>query len=71
MAYRETYICDTCGKVKGETNHWWIAGEGSAFFLYPFVEDEAHVISTYCSQECVHKAMDRWMESVTNAAVTA
>jgi hypothetical protein len=31
----ETYKCDICGALKGETNHWWLrqVSDNSVYFL--------------------------------------
>lgn len=66
MAKSEVYICDGCGKQKGEVNHWWMINAGSLRFglsLLQFEEEMAKLpnYKHYCGRECALKAVSAWM----------
>jgi hypothetical protein len=57
-------ICDFCGKVKGETNHWWCVslirnGEDLRIIKHWYGHD--HGVKDACSESCVTKAVSRFM----------
>lgn len=64
----EVYKCGECGKIRGESNHWWWAGRYDAtveFAVRP-MDSAPHPDNSecYCGQECVSKALARYMASV-------
>ena len=72
----EVYKCGECGKLKGESNHWWWVGQWQSSPSVPSdqpvfwaaVMDSGTPIAAsydcYCGQECVSKALARYMASV-------
>jgi len=67
MAKIETYKCDECGKIKDETNRWWIgqtsAMDGSGLFILPFAPASLKNADMHlCGESCVLKAVAGWME---------
>lgn len=73
------YQCDVCGKIKGESNHWWLViknlfttfeGVKVANLLILQWEQKLVDSNSYyhlCSQSCVHKKVDEFMEGIRNA----
>ena len=60
------YKCDGCGKLKGETNQWWIiriARADGLIGLYRWGQISADTagVKHICSQACVIHAMSAWM----------
>jgi hypothetical protein len=59
------FICDECKVTKGVSNHWWLAWIDSSGGLHASFWDQAIAAESdkrhLCGQECVHKAVDRWM----------
>jgi hypothetical protein len=74
---RPVITCDVCGRVKGETNHWFLAiapidtsdprSNGIAFGTSAAeLEDPRGLIRQHiCGQECMHKRLSRWIEAST------
>ncbi len=68
--FKPQYSCNCCGKLKGESNHWLALRKGStATRIFPnltitaFADagpDDEH----YCSQECLLKAVDRFVSDL-------
>lgn len=67
MKLPSPYKCDYCGKLKGETNHWFLLWVGirnpqDAFWLLRWddtkaaAEDHEHI----CGLECAGKALAKW-----------
>ncbi|HEX3156764.1 MAG TPA: hypothetical protein VHV32_19200 [Candidatus Angelobacter sp.] len=67
MAVTEQFSCDTCGKLKQTTNHWFLAvWDGAAITVRHWTsvqESNRHGFKHYCGQECVIKAVNEWMQS--------
>lgn len=71
MKIPSPYKCDYCPKVKGETNHWFLAfpGTDTYFGLYVWgtrgnsVSPDAPGVEHICSQECAGKALSKWMDN--------
>ncbi len=62
-----TITCDVCGKVKGESNHWFkVEIRSQCIFVTPASWARNTKEQDACGQECVHKLLDRWMESQTH-----
>lgn len=62
-------VCDGCGRVKGETNHWFRVAEMSHSFttrmdINPY-DKRKH--NDYCSQGCVTKAFQEWLNAQQEA----
>jgi hypothetical protein len=60
MLLPPAYGCNGCGKVKGETNHWWsILVVADRISLGPFsvAKDCEH----YCGAECVQKRVSEFL----------
>jgi hypothetical protein len=67
----DSYKCDGCGKMKGETNHWWlIMIQGAAMQMLPWQmapnpdahgSDNARVFQHICSQACAIRLISEWM----------
>jgi hypothetical protein len=64
---QEIYKCDVCGKIKGETNHWYaVRLEKSCKPDFLLVKTFKNVLSTeasvdydhICGSECLHKRVD-------------
>jgi hypothetical protein len=72
MKLPQPYKCDYCGKIKGESNHWWLRvtyGPGQAFIVDEWsaqLADQGNV-EHICSQECASKALSQWMSQRANA----
>lgn len=64
-----TYVCDGCGRQRGESNHWWQvfigghAGDTSLIICPMRNEDTQNV---FCGAECVHKEVDRFLSGAQN-----
>ena len=74
MAHLNTYTCDCCGKLKGETNHWFIfrldltsaPGAQNRIVITPF---DDHIIEPdnanhLCGRECVQKIVEQNLEKL-------
>ncbi len=68
MAKVQSIVCDGCGKVKGESNHWWwvawdVNGEPQLFILPSGKEWEEHWDHVFdlCGQACVIAKLSEWM----------
>jgi len=57
----QTITCDVCGKQKGQVNHWWMYLGGEMFSVWAW-NDDAGEVSHACGQECLHKALDKWIQ---------
>ena len=65
MAIVQNTICDFCGKIKGETNHWWTV------LLRPAVLSGKPEIAIFertgggkdaCGHQCVTQAVARFLD---------
>jgi len=76
MAWDESFICNICGTVKLESNHWWMITLGNVlcfdegqpsrrFTLLPWNEDQSRNPDVYhvCGEGCASKALERFMSS--------
>lgn len=70
--------CDECGAHKKETNHWWILipeSNSQAIHIYRYHESittAAHVaMSDLCSEQCVTRAIGKWMRGELRASPAA
>jgi hypothetical protein len=63
MAQQVQYICDGCGKVKGEANHWFAALIwDSAFWIRTWADrDKLDSPQHFCGAECVQKRVSEFM----------
>lgn len=67
MSIETKYVCDVCGAVRGEANHWFILGlndgeESSSIAVWPFDIDELYEGQRHvCGQKCAHALLDRWL----------
>ena len=74
MAQINQTICDNCGKIKGENNHWFGAEivTGSEwdnmirFALAYECKDFPHL--DYCGQSCCIAALQQWLSSIQERA---
>jgi hypothetical protein len=64
MGYIEEVSCDICGKVKGATNHWFLASKPEhpltiSIVILPFskqeVKDSSYTRDVICGEGCLHK----------------
>ena len=70
MARLETYVCDGCGAIKKEVNHWWNVRVGDHYQTKsPVMEIQTHRHPTsditLCGIECVQKFASQWMAGLT------
>lgn len=76
MSRSESYHCDICGKLKAETDLWWMAwidclkvgslGEDQPLFkLTRWHRDQAHQkgVKHLCGARCSETLIDRWITS--------
>lgn len=70
MSIETKYVCDVCGAVRGETNHWFVGGtEDSNLQIWPFDSDPLYGGQQHlCGQKCAHAMLDRWL---TTGSITA
>ena len=66
-------ICDGCGAVKKEVNHWYVLSTNEhGAYLEPFemaLQNAANPWMSgdqemFCGRLCVMEALSRWMETV-------
>jgi hypothetical protein len=76
MAWTERFTCDVCGKLRRETEDWWLAinecavshAGGSShpvLKLMPWDDLLVHRADSkhLCGGACAHTLLDRWMLS--------
>lgn len=76
MAWDESFICNICGTVKLESNHWWMITLGRVhcldegqpsprFTLLAWNEDQSRNPDIYhvCGEGCASKALERFMST--------
>ncbi len=63
MAAKTQYVCDGCGAVKGETNHWYSVAQGTGVFtVRPWsFADKLDERSHFCGASCVQKALSKFL----------
>jgi endogenous inhibitor of DNA gyrase (YacG/DUF329 family) len=74
MSINTIINCDTCGAVKGETNHWFrLVAHSSVFRLQPWGMDnvpDTNRETHHCSDQCVAKELQRWLDAQHPPIVT-
>lgn len=68
--------CNTCGRVKQETNHWFVTvvdpncPEGIAFGVSGALPESGDglIVEDQCGHACLHKRLSQWLESQTSTA---
>jgi hypothetical protein len=79
MARVQSVVCDGCGKVKGDTNHWWKVlvdenPKGPYLALTPldsnWLSGDWTQIFDLCGQACVISKLSEWMNPKKEAAAT-
>ena len=78
MAWDESFICDICGNMKLESNHWWMVTlrdvlcfeedqHSRHFTLVPWNAGECRnpKIRHVCGEGCATKALERFMSQGT------
>lgn len=81
MTWNESFRCDICGKLKLESNHWWMVKLANVpyvqdghhprqFALVPWNSEESRDAKVHhiCGEGCATKALERFMSSGTLAA---
>jgi hypothetical protein len=74
MAWVERFTCDVCGKLRGDSESWWVAASECVpastarstqptLQLMPWENLLAHSAEAkhLCGAACVHTFLDRWM----------
>ncbi len=73
-----TVACDVCGRMKQETNHWFLAiapvdtsdprNNGIAFGTSEAVIQDSTglILEHICGQECLHKRLSRWFDDLNS-----
>ncbi len=73
MSYQQAFICDVCGALKQETNHWIIAREkfedGSILYALwghtiAIASDRRHL----CGAECAAKHLSNYLGKLKETA---
>jgi hypothetical protein len=68
-------LCDGCGMVKKEANHWYTlefvgTSEAKVRPMGPAPASmDAHHLKYFCGRRCVAESLDRWMDR--NSQLTA
>jgi hypothetical protein len=57
------FKCNYCGKLKEQSNHWWLRPITPSFILEPWEDRNAAKpdIENICSETCAVKALSKWM----------
>jgi len=69
----DSFKCDSCGRQKGENNHWYKfraypdTGNGPEFTVNPFDSEGTDFPTTkhLCSDACVIKTVQVWLSEQT------
>ena len=73
MKLSTPYKCDYCDRLKGETNHWWLAAHkpDKGLLLTPWDWEGAKLpgVKHICSEQCASKALSRFMAAITGGVV--
>lgn len=68
MAKVETFSCDQCEKIRAnDSNHWFellLDREAKTITIRPFHRMFGTHIEHICGQECLHKALDRYVVAI-------
>ena len=66
------YNCDICGAQRKEANHWFaavISTVGVSIITWASADQEGKLNYNYarylCGQECTHKLLDQFLQSVS------
>jgi hypothetical protein len=73
VARVQSIVCDGCGKVKGETNHWYMVSNiDDEFVLTRWIEadQDSYSVSHLCGQACVISKLSEWMNPKKEAVTT-
>ena len=63
MSQQVTFICDVCGKTKGDVNHWFQAWHDGGFQIQKWNDlDKGSKVQHLCGMECAVKAMTKAMQ---------
>ena len=60
----QSYRCDYCSKLKGESNRWWLGqpdGEHFTLALWDATLGDGNGYEHICSESCATKALSKWM----------
>jgi hypothetical protein len=60
----QSYRCDYCSKLKGESNRWWLGrpdGEHFTLALWDPTPGDGNGYEHICSESCATKALSKWM----------
>jgi hypothetical protein len=60
----QSYRCDYCSKLKGESNRWWLGqpdGERFTLALWDVTAGDENGLEHICSESCATKALSKWM----------
>ena len=60
----QSYRCDYCSKLKGESNRWWLGqpdGEHFTLALWDAALGDGDGYEHICSESCATKALSKWM----------
>ena len=60
----QSYRCDYCSKLKGESNRWWLGqpdGEHFTLALWDATLGDGDGYEHICSESCATKALSKWM----------
>jgi hypothetical protein len=71
-------ICDVCGRMKADTNHWFIVltrGDSSGIGFAPASAepyvDHSNNLEHVCGEMCLHVRLTRWIEQRNKPAAPA
>jgi len=60
----QSYRCDYCSKLKGESNRWWLGrpdGEHFTLAHWDATRADGDGYEHICSESCATKALSKWM----------
>lgn len=60
----QSYRCDYCSKLKGESNRWWLGqpdGEHFTLARWDATLGDGNGFEHICSESCATKALSKWM----------
>jgi len=66
---KSPFVCDVCGRAKGEVNHWWLANteDGVRWLLQPWDDSLAATsngIQHLCGHDCASKKQSEYMSKI-------
>jgi hypothetical protein len=65
----DTFKCDVCGQIKGDTNHWFridTGGGGLELHGWNAVQATPSTVDL-CSDQCVIKTVQQWLTAQASA----